>query len=213
MPRILRIERENGAYHVINRGNSRQDLFINEGAHQSFEKCLFEACEKCGWILEGLRDYRWSSYWYLMHPASRPGFLDPTGALTAAGKLSDTPQGRRSHENYLKWLNEDNAARKEMAFNKMCRGWALGSKDFKRQLLQSEGFLKEETFERLHMEGRDLAEANELIWENTLKRGIKAAAKTDADIANDRNPQRGRFGLPRSSNATQALQALGSHRN
>ena len=53
MARSLRIERENGVYHVINRGNYRQDLFINEGAHQSFEKCLFEACEKCGWVLEG----------------------------------------------------------------------------------------------------------------------------------------------------------------
>jgi len=133
-----------------------------------------------------LRDYRWSSYWYLMRPASRPGFLDPTGALTTAGKLSDTPQGHRSYENYLQWLNEDDAARKEMAFDKMCRGWALGSKDFKRELLQSEGLLKDGTFERLRMEGRDLAEANELMWENILKRGTKAAAKTNKDIANDR---------------------------
>ena len=53
MARSLRIERTNGVYHVINRGNYRQDLFINEGAHKSFEKCLFEACEKCNWILEG----------------------------------------------------------------------------------------------------------------------------------------------------------------
>jgi REP element-mobilizing transposase RayT len=41
MPRGLRIERENGVYHIINRGNYRQDLFINEGAHLSFENCLF----------------------------------------------------------------------------------------------------------------------------------------------------------------------------
>ena len=30
-----------------------QDLFINEGAHQAFESCLFEACVMCGWVLEG----------------------------------------------------------------------------------------------------------------------------------------------------------------
>ena len=52
--RSLRIEREGGVYHVINRGNYRQDLFVNEGAHQSFETCLFEACEKSGWVLEAL---------------------------------------------------------------------------------------------------------------------------------------------------------------
>ena len=32
MARSLRIERTNGVYHVINRGNYRQDLFTNEGA-------------------------------------------------------------------------------------------------------------------------------------------------------------------------------------
>ncbi len=53
MARSLRIERSGGVYHVINRGNYRQDLFINDGAHEAFERCLFEACEKCGWVLEG----------------------------------------------------------------------------------------------------------------------------------------------------------------
>ncbi|WPJ97513.1 transposase [Coraliomargarita algicola] len=267
MPRSLRIERENGVYHVINRGNYQQDLFINEGAHRSFEKCLFEACKKCGWILEGfcvmtnhfhlvirtpkgnlvygmkwlqstfanryhkfrqvhgklfqgryksliveedtylgallhyvalnpvragicdvegLHNYRWSSYWYLRNPASRPEFLDPTGALRAAGNLSDTAQGHRSYQAYLLWLSEDQTARKDMAFDKMCRGWALGTKEFKRELLQSEGLLKDGTSERLRMEGKDLAEANELIWEDTLQRGMQAVSRTDVDIANDR---------------------------
>ena len=45
MARSLRIEKVDGVYHVINRGNYRQDLFITEGAHLAFEKC--------GWVLEG----------------------------------------------------------------------------------------------------------------------------------------------------------------
>lgn len=53
MARSLRIEKENGVYHIINRGNYRQDLFINESSHLSFENCLLEACEKCEWVLEG----------------------------------------------------------------------------------------------------------------------------------------------------------------
>lgn len=267
MARSLRIERENGVYHVINRGNYHQDLFINEGAHQSFEKCLFEACEKCGWILEGhcvmtnhfhlvirtpkgnlvygmkwlqsafanryhrfrkvhgklfqgryksliveedsylgallhyvhlnpvragicdvadLSGYRWSSYWYLQNPGSRPVFLDPTGALVAAGGLADNKRGHRSYEKYLQWLSEDTPARKEMAFDKMCRGWALGSKDFKRKLLQSEGLLKEGSFERLRFEGKELKEANELMWESSLERAIQALGKTGVDIAREK---------------------------
>jgi len=267
MARSLRIERENGLYHVINRGNYRQDLFINEGAHESFQRCLFEACEKCGWILEGfcvmtnhfhlvirtprdnmiygmkwlqstfanryhrfrkihgklfqgryksliveedsylgallhyvhlnpvragmcdvagLSKYRWSSYWHLRRPAQRPKFLDPTGALLAAGGLTDNARGHRSYEQYLKWLSEDVGARKEMAFDQMSRGWALGSKEFKRELLQSEGLLKEGSFDRLRLEGKDLKEANELIWDSSLHRAILAAGKSKADIHRDK---------------------------
>ena len=31
MPRSLRIEKENGVYHIINRGSYRQNIFINKG--------------------------------------------------------------------------------------------------------------------------------------------------------------------------------------
>jgi REP element-mobilizing transposase RayT len=270
MARSLRIERENGLYHVINRGNYRQDLFINEGAHRSFESCLFEACEKSGWILEGfcvmtnhfhlvvrtprgnlswgmkwllgtfanryhrfrkvngklfqgrfksliveedaylgsllhyvhlnpvragicdvagLGSYRWSSYWYLRHPKSRPGFLDPTGALWHAGKLADTPSGHRGYASYLRWLAADAGSQKELAFEKMCRGWALGSREFKMDLLKSEGLLKDGDFEALRMEGRDLVEVNELLWEELLERGFRAARETEATARNQKKSE------------------------
>jgi len=272
MPRSLRIERENGVYHVINRGNYRQNLFTNEGAHTSFEICLFEACEKSEWILEGfcvmtnhfhlvlrtpkgnlisgmkwlqstfanryhrfrkvngklfqgryksliveedsylgallhyvhlnpvcasmasvdgLKDYRWSSYWYLHNKRKRPSFLDCTGALEAAGGLADTPQGRKQYANYLKWLVEDDAARKEMAFEKMCRGWAIGTKDFKKALLEELEDAKEEdenadgsdAVARYYGEG--LREANRLRWEMLLEKGLASLAKDAASIATD----------------------------
>lgn len=267
MARSLRIERADGVYHIINRGNYRQDLFINDGAHQSFEDCLFEACEKCGWVLEGfcvmtnhfhlvvrtprgnliygmkwlqstfanryhhyrkvhgklfqgrykslivevdrylaalqhyvhlnpvsagicsvdaLGEYRWSSYWYLQHPKARPEFMDVTGALAGAGGLADTPKGLKSYSAYLKWLSTDEPARKEMEFDKMCRGWALGSKDFKRELVKSEGLLKEGSTEAIRMEGKDLREVNELMWEMLLSDGLAAAGKGADSITNDR---------------------------
>jgi len=126
-----------------------------------------------------LGEYRWSSYWYLRHPKSRPEFLDPTGALEHAGKLSDTVDGRRSYRSYLEWLSLDTMAQKEMAFEKMCRGWALGSREFKKELLKSEGLLKDGDFDALRLEGRDLVEASELIWESLLQRGLSAAGKSE----------------------------------
>ena len=66
---------------------------------------------------------------------------------------------------------------KVMAFDNMCRGWALGSKDFKPELLQSEGLLKDGSFVRLCLEGNDLKGANELFRNTCLERAIRAAGK------------------------------------
>jgi REP element-mobilizing transposase RayT len=267
MARSLRIERSNGVYHVINRGNYRQDLFINDGARGAFECCLFEACEKCGWILEGycvmtnhfhlvirtpfgnlsygmkwlqstfanryhrfrkvhgklfqgrfksliveedaylgalqhyvhlnpvragmftvekLKAYRWSSYWYLWNPRKRPECLDLSAALEHAGGLHDTSVGRKKYCEYLNWLNSDASAQKEMAFDKMSRGWALGTKSFKKELLKSEGLLQDGAFQSLDFEGRELREANELQWENRLENMLSVLQKDDSAILSEK---------------------------
>lgn len=278
MARSLRIEKENGVYHVINRGNYRQDVFINEGAHKSFERCLFEACVKCGWILEGfcvltnhyhlvirtpqgnlvygmqwlqstfanryhkfrkvhgklfqgryksliveetnylgsllhyvhlnpvragmmttesLRDYRWSSFWYLHHPSKRPDFMDCSGCLAAAGSLTDSPAGRKRYREYLSWLSADYNARQEQLFDQMCKGWALGSKEFKKGLLSEEIERKKAEAEKAHnwslkqesYDGKELREANELKWELLLERGLNVLGKDTTAILKDKKSE------------------------
>ena len=49
MARPLRLESEDGVYHVINRGNYRADIFRSNGAKEAFLKCLAEACVRTGW--------------------------------------------------------------------------------------------------------------------------------------------------------------------
>jgi REP element-mobilizing transposase RayT len=51
MARKLRLEYGGGCYHVLNRGNYRRDLFVGEGAAESFQRCLLEAATRCGWRL------------------------------------------------------------------------------------------------------------------------------------------------------------------
>jgi REP element-mobilizing transposase RayT len=51
MARKARIESSENIYHVINRGNYRSFIFETEGAKAAFEKALFEACERSGWLL------------------------------------------------------------------------------------------------------------------------------------------------------------------
>jgi REP element-mobilizing transposase RayT len=268
MPRSLRIERDNGVYHLINRGNYRQDLFVDEGTHRSFETCLFEACEKCGWVLEGfcvmtnhfhlvvrtpkgnliygmkwlqstfanryhryrnvngklfqgryksliveestylrgllhyvhlnpvragicpvseLKHYRWSSYWYLHQPRRRSAFMDFTHMLDCVGGVKDTPRGRQKYADYLAWVAADDAVQRELAFEKMTRGWALGSKDFKREVL-AEAIKESDPNPRgdgIRFEGSELAEINELIWERVLERGLSVVKKTRDDIVRE----------------------------
>jgi len=51
MARKPRIEYERALYHVINRGNYRNDVFETEGAAKAFEDTLFEASDRMGWLL------------------------------------------------------------------------------------------------------------------------------------------------------------------
>jgi putative transposase len=51
MARKLRIQFENAIYHVINRGNYRQDVFSSVGAAKAFEVALAETCDRFGWQL------------------------------------------------------------------------------------------------------------------------------------------------------------------
>ena len=51
MPRKQRIEYPGAVYHVISRGNYRKELFLEHGSGDAFERCLYEAVERCGWKL------------------------------------------------------------------------------------------------------------------------------------------------------------------
>jgi len=53
MARQPRIESADACYHILNRGNYRQDLFAVGSSGQRFEETLFEACARYGWRLHG----------------------------------------------------------------------------------------------------------------------------------------------------------------
>jgi len=51
MPRKPRIEIAGAIYHILNRGNYRQEIFSVKGAAEAFERVLFETCSRFGWRL------------------------------------------------------------------------------------------------------------------------------------------------------------------
>ena len=73
-----------------------------------------------------------------------------------------------------------------MAFEKMSRGWALGTKGFKRSLLHSEGLLlKNGSLRALKLEGKELQEANHLRGESLLEKGLAILGKSPAQTVSD----------------------------
>jgi putative transposase len=53
MARPLRIEYPGAVWHVMHRGNDKQDIFRSDGDHLLFESMLEEAVQRFGWILHG----------------------------------------------------------------------------------------------------------------------------------------------------------------
>src|SRR5579863_4573256 len=49
MPRKLRVEYHGAMYHVMSRGDRREDIFLNDVDRHDFLKTLAEACQKSGW--------------------------------------------------------------------------------------------------------------------------------------------------------------------
>ncbi len=263
MARIPRYQFEGAIYHVINRGNYRQDIFISAGAAQAFLNCLYEATQKSHWILHAyclmsnhfhlaletpnanlvvgmqwlqstfanrfnrffkerghlfqgryhallvepgaglaalvnyihlnpvrsgivpapsLRKYRWSSYPLLFLKRKRPPFCQFESWLSETGGLKDTPAGHKSYEQYLLWLAMNDQAQKEQQFSKMCKGWVVGSRSFKKQLVKQ--FNKESKY---NLQGsKECGEINDLTAELILENCLNRLAKGPVEIASDK---------------------------
>src|SRR5205814_2507643 len=49
MPRTMRVEYPGAIYHIVDRGDRREDILINDVDRQDFLKTLAEGCQKTGW--------------------------------------------------------------------------------------------------------------------------------------------------------------------
>ncbi|HUG12846.1 MAG TPA: transposase [Opitutaceae bacterium] len=256
----MRLESEEGVYHVLNRGNYRADIFRGDKTKAAFLKCLDEACARTGWrvhawcimsnhyhlavstpranLVEGMtwlqgtfatrfnrmRDerghlfqgrykslivdpdgglgplchyihlnpvrarlcvagelpkQRWTSTSWLFDPAKRASWYDPLPALEHAGGLADTTAGRRKYLEYLAWLAEDEPARKAQQFEKMSKGWVIGSKSFTKEIVKEN--------RELAGHGRRLAaelrEAREEGWREELTALLRKLRRKPAEMA------------------------------
>lgn len=263
MARKLRFEFPGAMYHVLNRGNYRHGIFEENGAMASFEKTLFETCERCGWVLhayvimrnhfhlaletpqpnlsegmrwlqsvfairfnrfrkenghifqgrfksiiledldrmgwlchyihlnpvrsgitnvQGLPSYRFGSYRHLWNRRKRPLFLNFEACLAAAGSLKDTMYGRRKYADYLGCLAEEKPKQKANLFDRMSKGWAIGTKEFK------QGLLEEQRNKSLRVEPgvTNGKEMREIAWNEMLGKCLEALGRSPSPLPDDR---------------------------
>lgn len=124
----------------------------------------------------------WTSLPILMTTSQRPSWFSPQPALSHAGGLSDTPKDRRRYLDYLGWLQEDEAGQKALEFDQMSRGWAVGPRDFKKDLIKEHQKLADETA------GAETTtrEISQELWEERIGLYLHALKKSEADIVEDR---------------------------
>jgi REP element-mobilizing transposase RayT len=129
-----------------------------------------------------LRDYRFSSYWYMVRPKERPAFMRVETALHEAGKLVDTRAGWQAYEQYLDWQSTDGPAGKSKAYVTMSKGWALGSGEFKAALVKDHALAASTRAWEAAGAGEIRAEQ----WREMLARCLRHVGKTTAEARTER---------------------------
>lgn len=293
MARPIRLEEKGGLYHVLNRGNYRNDIFATEGAKKAFLRTLDETCEKTGWVVHawalmsnhyhlaletpqanlvdgmrhlqgvfatrfnrlrhesghifqgrykslvvesgehlgalchyihlnpvragicsasGLADWPWTSLYWLKRARLRPSWWSPIDALLAAGELRDTAAGRRRYLEYLAWLAEDEGACKELKFEKMSRGWVIGSKQFKKDLLED---LQEQRGRRGEENVAELMTVLEESWADHARELLKRVKRTQRDLRASKKSEDWKVGIAvaMKTQTTATNRWLGKHLN
>lgn len=178
----------------------RYNRFRKESGHLfqgRFKSILVEDADRLAWLCHyihlnparagivpvgELSKYRHSSFsWLMKGKRGRPKALEFGSVLEACGGLKDGPAGRRKYAEYLVWLSEDEPRRKAMLFDRMSRGWALGSRDFMEALIDDK---KREVANRV-IEGDAGDEAKEILWARRLGQCLKELSRGKRDILSD----------------------------
>ncbi len=128
-----------------------------------------------------LPDYPWTSLRALARKCPRCDWLAVDEALEHAGGLKDTPAGHKRYLAYLDWLQQNDDAKKQLAFERMSKDWAVGTLAFRKELLREHKHLES----TLGRKDRSAAEAKEARWSEQLNRYLRAVGKSAKNIAAD----------------------------
>lgn len=128
--------------------------------------------------VEELVDWPWTSLRWLCEPHRRLSWFHPGAALGHAGGLSDAPAGRRKYVEYLGWLSANAEQQRAMRFERMSRGWVLGTAEFRADLVAEH----REAAALLNDGYSDAGERREEVLALRLKQLLSAVGKGEKDL-------------------------------
>ncbi len=128
--------------------------------------------------VERLAEYRYSSYWYLRQPKTRPPCLRLETVLAEAGGLADTPAGWDSYADHLTWQAAEGPTGKSKAYVSMSQGWALGSAGFKQTLVRDHAMAAESRA----WESQGAREIREQAWEELFQQALAALGRKESEL-------------------------------
>ncbi len=142
MPRRIRVEFPGAIYHMLSRGDRREDIFYDDVDRQDFLKALPETCQKIGFG-DRMLAYPWSILaWYLAAPAHRPTWIRVDRLLGEHGIGADTPAERREFEDRMEALRR--SENDGESWEPLRAAWCVGGEAFRKELLdRMEGRLGE----------------------------------------------------------------------
>ena len=132
--------------------------------------------------VDRLGAYRNSSYWFLRRPEQRPVWLCLDRVLAQTSGLGDTVAGWSRYDNYLRWQAQDGPLARSDACERMSRGWALGSADFKVALVQNHAVAAVARA----WEDQGAREIREQAWEAQCRRGLALIGRSECEMEKTR---------------------------
>ena len=132
--------------------------------------------------VERLREYRHSSYWYLGETEARPRFLRCGTALAEASGWPDDRAGREQYQRHLAWQAAEGPAGSSPAYVSLSEGWALGSAEFKEELVE-EHALAADARAWASEGARELREAQ---WTAALQTALRRVGRNRAEAGRER---------------------------
>ena len=208
MPRQLRIQYPGAMYHVMSRGNRRQDIYLDDVDRHDFLKTLAQACQKTDWQIHAY--CLMSNHYHLVIETPNANLVEGMTWLQSSYTirlnhrhklighvLSGRYKARLvegSGNGYLRsacdyvHLNPVRAGllKPEEHYEALRRGGFLGSEDFKKQQLEAlEGKVGEHHFGQLRLETAQ-TKAERIIAEELARLGwqeaeLAARRKQDPD--------------------------------